>query len=51
MDVVDFHIESNCKQFDKEADSDKEGQITTSENHSRVTNYTIQQMFPFEMYV
>ena len=32
--VVDFHVESNCKQFKKFANSDKEGQMTTSESHS-----------------
>ena len=40
--VVDFHVgnvESNCKRFEKfenEADSDKEGKMTTSESHSKV---------------
>ena len=40
--VVDFrvgNVESNCKQFEKfenEADSDKEGKMTTSESHSKV---------------
>ena len=39
--VVDLHVESDCKQFKKfenEADSDKEGQMTTSESHSKVRN-------------
>ena len=42
--VFDFHvgnIESNCEQleeFENEADSDKEGKLTTSESHSKVIN-------------
>ena len=39
--VNNFHVgnvKSNCKQFDNEADSDKEDQkiITTSKSHSKV---------------
>ena len=48
--VFDFHVdnvESNCEQFEEfenEANSDKEGKLTTSESHSKVCNKTIQLM-------
>lgn len=34
----DFHVgnvESNCEQFENEADSDQEGKLTTSESYSK----------------
>ena len=40
--VVDFrvgNVDSNCKQFEKESDSDKEGLMKASDNHSKVIKY------------
>ena len=40
--VVDFrvgNVDSNCKQFEKESDSDKEGLMKGSDNHSKVIKY------------
>jgi len=39
---VDFrvgNVDSNCKEFEKESDSDKEGLMKASDNHSKVIKY------------
>ena len=53
--VVDFHVgnvDSNCKQFEKQSDSDKEGLMKASDNRSKVIKYPqLVIMFQFKMYV